>query len=109
MTEQEHQEVLESLTEIFADRVKQPPLEEGSGSDNALASVLPTNAEEVRQLAAVAARHRVPLIPSGGGTALEPRTTEGGILVRFDMMRGLRSPSPGEPWIEAEPGSPGCR
>jgi len=104
MTEQEHQEVLESLTEIFADRVKQPPLEEGSGSDNALASVLPTNAEEVRQLAAVAARYRVPLIPSGGGTGLEPRATEGGILVRFDMMRGLRSPPSGEQWIEAEPG-----
>ena len=98
----EHQTVLESLTDIFADRVKQPPLE--AGSDNALASVYPSNAEEVRRLAEVAARYSVPLIPSGGGTSVEPRATEGGILIHFDMMRGLRSSPSGEAWIEAEPG-----
>jgi FAD/FMN-containing dehydrogenase len=104
MTQYEHQEVLESLTEIFADRVEQPPLQDGSDADDVLASVHPSNAGEVRRLAEIAARHSVPLIPFGAGTSMEPLVTEGGILVRFDRMRSLRSPHPEEPWIEAEPG-----
>jgi FAD/FMN-containing dehydrogenase len=104
MTQYEHQEVLESLTEIFADRVELPPLQDGSDADDVLASVHPSNAGEVRRLAEVAARHSVSLIPFGAGTGMEPLVTEGGILVRFDRMRSLRSPQPEEPWIEAEPG-----
>src|SRR5829696_6230306 len=105
MTQYEHQEVLKRLTEIFADRVERPPLQDGSDADDVLASVHPSNAGEVRRLAEIAARHSVPLIPFGAGTGMEPLVTEGGILVRFDRMRSLRSPQPEEPWIEAEPGA----
>lgn len=104
MTEKEHKAVLESLTEIFADRIKRPPLRSGSDADDALASVLPSNAKEIERLAEVAARHSVPLIPVGAGTGLDPIPSEGGILVRFDMMRGLQAPEADEDWIEAEPG-----
>jgi FAD/FMN-containing dehydrogenase len=104
MNDKQHEEVLESLTDIFADRVKRPPLRDGSGAEDALASVLPSSVGEVRRLAEVAARYSVPLVPFGAGTSLEPRQTEGSILVRFDMMRDLRSPRPEEPWIEAQPG-----
>ena len=104
MTQHEHHEVLKSLTEIFADRVERLPLQDGSDADAVLASVHPSNAEEVGRLAEVAARHSAPLIPFGAGTGIEPRVAEGGILVRFDRMRSLRSPQPDESWIEAEPG-----
>ena len=102
MKDRQHEEVLETLTDIFADRVKPPPLNDGSGAP--LASVLPTSVEEVRRLAEVAARYSVPLVPFGAGTGTEPRQTEGTILVHFDMMRDLRPPRPDEPWIEAQPG-----
>ncbi|HET7271125.1 MAG TPA: FAD-binding oxidoreductase [Rubrobacter sp.] len=104
MTQAQHEEVLKSLIEIFAERVQRPPLQDGSGADDALASVQPSSREEVRRVAEVAARYSVPLIPFGAGTGFEPRTTEGSILVRFDLMRGLRSPHRQEPWVEAEPG-----
>jgi hypothetical protein len=52
MMQKEHQEVLKSLTEIFADRVKRPPLQNGAG------------AEEARRLAEVAAYIRA-LLPRG--------------------------------------------
>jgi glycolate oxidase len=109
VTEQRRDEALESLTEIFGARVKRPRARDGSDPGgvpaSALASVQPSDAEEVRCLAEVAARHSVPLLPLGAGTAFEPVPVRGGILVRFDLMRGLRSPRPGEPWIEAEPGA----
>jgi FAD/FMN-containing dehydrogenase len=104
MTQYEHQEVLKSLTEIFADRVERPLLQDGSDAEDVVASVHPSNVGEVRRLAEVAARHSVPLIPSGAGTGMETRVKEVGILVRFDKMRSLRPPTPEEPWIEAEPG-----
>lgn len=104
MTGTKHEEVLESLTGIFAERVKRPPLGDGSGAEGTLASVSPSNVEEVGRLAEVAARYSVPLVPFGAGTGLEPPQTEGAILVRFDMMRDLRAPRPEEPWIEAQPG-----
>ena len=104
MTDKQHEEVLKSLTDIFADRLRLPPLGNGSDAVDALASVLPSSAEEVRSLSEVAAHHSVPLVPFGARTGLEPRSTEGSILVRFDLMRNVRSPHPEEPWIEAEPG-----
>lgn len=104
MTHTRHEEVLKRLTEIFADRVKRPAPGDGTGAEDALASVQPSSSEEVGRLAEVAARYSLSLIPLGAGTAYEPQTTEGGIIVHFDMMRGLRSPHPEEAWIEAEPG-----
>ncbi|HET6662008.1 MAG TPA: FAD-binding oxidoreductase [Rubrobacter sp.] len=105
MTDKQREEALKSLTDIFADRLRLPPLGDGSDNDDALASVLPSSVEEVRALSEVAARHSVPLVPFGARTGLEPRSTEGSILVRFDLMRNVRSPHPEEPWIEAEPGA----
>jgi FAD/FMN-containing dehydrogenase len=105
MTDKQREEVLKSLTDIFADRLRLPPLGDGSDAVDALASVLPSNVEEVRSLSEVASRLSVPLVPFGARTGLEPRSTEGSILVRFDLMRDVRSPQPEEPWIEAEPGA----
>ena len=105
MKDKQREEVLESLTGIFADRLRLPPLGDGSDSADALASVLPSSVEEVRSLSEIAASLSVPLVPIGARTGLEPRSTEGSILVRFDLMRAVRSPHPEEPWIEAEPGS----
>src|SRR5215204_4044455 len=105
MTDKQREEVLKSLTHIFADRLRLPPLRDGSDNDDALASVLPSSVEEVRSLSEIAASLSVPLVPYGARTGLEPRSTEGSILVRFDLMRNVRSPPPEEPWIEAEPGA----
>ena len=105
MTDKQREEVLKSLADIFADRLRLPPLEEGSYAVDAIASVLPSSVEEVRSLSEVAARHSVPLVPFGARTGPESRPAQGGILVRFDLMRAVRSPHPEEPWIEAEPGA----
>jgi FAD/FMN-containing dehydrogenase len=104
VTEQRRDEVLENLTEIFGERLKRPRMPDGTGADGPLASVQPSNAEEVRRLAEVATEHSVPLSPLGAGTAFEA-VPPGSILVRFDLMRSVRSPRPEEPWIEAEPGA----
>ena len=104
MTGQRRDEVLENLTEIFGERVKRSRMSDGTGADGALASVQPSDAEEVRRLAEVAAEHSVPLFPLGAGTAFEA-VPLGSILVRFDLMRSVRSPRPEDQWIEAEPGA----
>jgi FAD/FMN-containing dehydrogenase len=105
MTDKQREEVLKSLSDTFADRLRLPPFGGGSDAVDAIASVLPSSVEEVRSLSEVAARHAVPLVPFGARTGPESRPTEGGILVRFDLMRAVRSPYPEEPWIEAEPGA----
>ena len=108
MTEQRRDEVLESLTEIFGERVKRPTAHDETGVGgaiaSALASVQPSDAEEVRRLAEAAAKHSVPLSPLGAGTGFEP-VPPGSILVRFDLMRSVHFPGPEEPWIEVEPGA----
>jgi FAD/FMN-containing dehydrogenase len=105
MTGQRSDGVLESLTEIFGERVKRPRVREGNGAGGALASVQPSDAEEVRRLAEAAAKYSAPLFPLGAGTAFEPVPPENSILVRFDLMRSVRSPGTEEQWIEAEPGA----
>ena len=45
MTDRHNEEVLRSLTEVFAERVKRPPLGNGSGTGEALVSVRPSTAE----------------------------------------------------------------
>ena len=113
VTEQRRDEVLESLTEIFGERLKHPLASDGSDpggapastSASALASVQPSDAEEVRRLAGIAARHSVPLVPLGAGTAFEPLPVGGSILVRFDLMRSVHFPGPEKPYIEVEPGA----
>jgi len=105
MTQRQHEEVMRSLTEVFAERVKPSPLGDGSHMGDVLASVQPSTVEEVSYLAQVAARHSLPLVPLGAETGLEPRPPGGSILVRFDLMRALRLPEADEPWVEAGPGA----
>jgi glycolate oxidase len=102
VTEPRRDELLESLTEIFGEHVKVP---DGTGAGGALASVQPSDVEQVLRLAQVAAKHSVPLLPLGAGTTFEPIAPDDSILVRFDLMRSVRFPGPEELWIEAEPGA----
>jgi FAD/FMN-containing dehydrogenase len=73
---------------------------------------------QVQLLAEVAARHHVPLVALGGGTAPDPDESgtevgtilrdakKGGILIRFDLMRRTRLPADfEEAWAEVEPGA----
>jgi len=53
MTDKQRVEVLKSLTDIFADRLRLPPLGDGSDAVDAIASVLPWSVEEVRPLSEV--------------------------------------------------------
>jgi FAD/FMN-containing dehydrogenase len=106
MSEDQREEVLRVLEQSFGDRLKRDPVGgEGSGTEEALASVLPMNAEEVEFLAQVAARYSVPLVALGAGTAPDSGAEKRGIAIRFDLMRRTRLPDGVEPWVEAEPGA----
>ena len=48
----------------------------------------------------------MPLAAVGGGTSTEPVAEEGKLLVRFDLMRGVRLPHGDGGWVEAESGTP---
>lgn len=100
-----HEGVLAAIEEVFGDRLKRKTPEQRNTSDGALASVFPTSAEEVGLLARTAERYSVPLVALGAETAPETPAEGGSIVVRFDLMRGLRLPDPDEPWAEAEPGA----
>src|SRR5215207_8903041 len=99
-----HEGALRTIEEVFGDRLKRRQSREASAG-GALASVFPVSAEEVEILARLAQRHSVPLVALGAETAIETRSEEGSILVRFDLMRNLRLPESDESWAEAEPGA----
>jgi FAD/FMN-containing dehydrogenase len=102
-----HERALRDIEALFGDRLKSagsaPPGVPDVG--DALASVSPMDAEEVKLLAEVAARYSVPLVALGAGTVSKADLEGGSILIHFDLMRGLRLPEPEEPWVEAEPGA----
>lgn len=101
-----HERALEAIEEVFGDRLKRtPPENTGDAPDGALATVLPTSAEEVVLLTEVARRYSIPLAALGAETSPDTPAKEGRILVRFDLMRGHRLPDSDEPWAEAEPGA----
>jgi FAD/FMN-containing dehydrogenase len=105
--ETSHERALRDLEEVFGDRLKRAesaPLGVPDVGDT-LASVSPMNAEEVKLLVEVAGRYSVPLVALGGGMASMADVEGGGILIHFDLMRGLRLPEHEEPWVEAEPGA----
>jgi FAD/FMN-containing dehydrogenase len=105
MTDSSYEQALKSLEKTFKDRIRRPT-GENETKFGALASVLPLHAQEVELLAREAARYSMPLAAVGGGTSPEPVAEEGKLLVRFDLMRGVRLPHRDRGWAEAEPGTP---
>src|SRR5215207_10819426 len=105
--ESPHERALRGLEEVFGDRLKRTESAQPGVPDvgDALASVSPMNAEEVKLLAEEAGRYSVPLVALGAGTASKADVEGGSILIRFDLMRGLRLPEHEEPWVEAEAGT----
>ena len=105
--ESPYERALRDIEEVFGDRLKRagPALPGVPDVGDALASVSPMNAEEVKLLAEEAGRYSVPLVALGGGTASKADVEGGSILINFDLMRGLRLPEREEPWVEAEPGA----
>ena len=93
---------LKTIEETFGDHLKQNAAREKSSRDEALLSVLPRNVEEVELLAEVAERYSVPLVPLGAGSEGKKA---GSILVRFDLMRGIKVRGKDEMWVRAEPGA----
>src|ERR687898_2354617 len=102
-----NERALRDFEEVFGDRLKREgPAPSGvPDAGDTLASVSPMSVEEVKLLAEVAGRHSVPLVALGGGTASKTDIEGGGILIHFDLMRGLRLPEHEESWVEAEPGA----
>lgn len=89
---------LDELGTIFGDRMKRDPLPQ-----DALALVLPRDADEVVELTRVAARHSLQLLAQGAGTGRGDAARGDAVLVRFDLMGSVRL-SDG-PSVEAEPGA----
>ncbi len=99
-------EALRAIEGIFGDRMKRGPVGEEGTRGEALASVSPVNAHEVELLAKVAGRYSLPIVALGAGTAFDaPGAPGNGILVRFDLMRGVRIRGGEELWVRAEPGA----
>lgn len=102
---------LGAVEEIFGDRVRRHPVGTAVGvggpdDAQALAVVSPISVEEVERLAKVAARFSVQLVGLGAGTTAPWTASPAGyVLVRFDLMAGMRLPDSDEPWVEAEPGA----
>src|SRR5215208_3710937 len=101
--ETSHERALRDIEEVFGDRLKRagpaPPGVPDIG--DALVSVSPMNAEEVKLLAEVAGRYSVPLVALGAGTASEAGLEGRSSLIRFDLIHGMRITQHEEPWVEA--------
>jgi FAD/FMN-containing dehydrogenase len=103
------EEALKTIQEKFGSRFVRHTTDTTSetepGADKAIASVFPQSTEEVELLAMLAARHSIPLVAKGAGTALYPGKQPPALAVRFDAMHHIRLPEePGEGWVEVEPG-----
>ena len=104
MPESSFEPALKSLEKRFENRIRRPSGENETNS-GALASVLPLHAREVELLAREAACYSMQLA-AVGGTSPELVAEEGKLLVRYDLMRGVRLPHLDSRWAEAEPGTP---
>jgi glycolate oxidase len=99
------EEALKTIEETFGTRfVWHADGEEEPDAGQPFASVFPENTAEVESLTRLAARHRIPLIARGAGTAINPGSAPRALAVRFDAMREIRIPESGEDWVEVEPG-----
>ena len=97
-------DALRTLEEKFGTRfVRHAVGEDASDTGGAVASVYPQSVEEVESLARLAARHSIPLVARGAGTAIYRGGQPQGLAMRFDAMRQVRIPER-ESWVEAEPG-----
>src|ERR671932_2256030 len=108
MTEDSPGAALRAVIEVFEGHLKRRLLARESEPDTEipLSFVLPTSVEKVELTLELATRYSVPLVAQRAMTAYEPGSGEGGILVRFDLMRRTRLPADfREPWVEAEPGT----
>jgi FAD/FMN-containing dehydrogenase len=101
------EDVQKTLEERFASRfVQHATRGAAAGDDDAVASVFPQSVEEVESLTRFAARHSIPLVARGAGTALYPGKPPRGVTVRFDAMHQIRLPQgEAENWVEVEPGA----
>src|SRR5215216_573057 len=100
------EEALNTIQEKFGARfVPHTPGEAEPHAEQPFASVFPESAEEVESLMKLAARHSIPLIARGAGTAPYSGKVPRVLVVRFDGMRDTRLPEEsGEDWVEVEPG-----
>lgn len=100
------EEALNTIEESFGTRfVPHAPGEAEPHAEQPFGSVFPESAEEVESLMKLAARHSIPLIARGAGTAIYSGRVPRVLVVRFDAMRNIRLPEgSGEDWVEVEPG-----
>jgi FAD/FMN-containing dehydrogenase len=100
------EQALRTIEERFGTRfVRHEAGEAEPHAEQPFASVFPESAAEVESLMKLAARHSIPLIARGAGTALYSGKAPRALVVRFDAMRHIQLPEePEEDWVEAEPG-----
>jgi glycolate oxidase len=100
------QEALKTIEESFGSRFVPHAVDEAEPhAQQPFASVFPESAEEVQSLMKLAARHSIPLMARGAGTALYLGKVPRALVVRFDAMRRIQLPEePEEGWVEVEPG-----
>jgi glycolate oxidase len=94
------------LQEKFGRRFIRHAADEPDVDEESLASVFPQSTEEVEWLTRLAARHSIPLVARGAGTALYPgKVPTSGLVVRFDAMNRIQLPEGDENSVEVEPGA----
>src|SRR5215212_774469 len=100
------EEALKTIDESFGSRFVPHAVDEAEPhAEQPFASVFPESAEEVQSLMKLAARHSIPLMARGAGTALYLGKVPRALVVRFDAMRRIQLPGePEEGWVEVEPG-----
>jgi FAD/FMN-containing dehydrogenase len=100
------EEALKTIEESFGSRFVPHAVDEAEPhAEQPFASVFPESAEEVQSLMKLAARHSIPLMARGAGTALYLGKVPRALVVRFDAMRRIQLPEePEEGWVEVEPG-----
>lgn len=100
------EEALRTIEESFGARFMRHAVDEVEpDGGEPFASVFPESAEEVESLTKLAARHHIPLMARGAGTALYSGEAPRALMVRFDAMHRIRLPEQSEAdWVEVEPG-----
>ena len=87
------EEALKTIEETFGSRfVPHAADETEPHAERPFASVFPESAAEVRSLMKLAARHGIPLMARGAGTALYLGKVPRALVVRFDAMRHIQFP-----------------